>query len=167
MSDWYAVHTHVQSEKKSARHLRNQDYEVYLPRYLKSRRHARKTELVKAPLFSRYLFVKIDMSVHRWHAINSTVGVAHLVCSGSDPAPVPLEIIEQIRCHENESGVVVVDPRGLFNKGDPVRLLNGPFADVIGLFEGVTDDQRVMILLDLLGRLVKVKLKPEFVEAAA
>ncbi len=167
MSNWYAVHTHAQSEEKAAQHLRNQSYEVYLPRYLKSRRHARKTDLVKAPLFPRYLFVKIDMNLHRWHSINSTVGVAHLVRYGSDPVPVPQEIIEAIWCHENENGVVVIDPRSRFNKGDSVRLLDGPFTDVVGLFDSATDDHRVMVLLDLLGRQVKVKMKPEFVEAAA
>ena len=167
MSLWYAVHTHAQSEEKAAHHLRNQGFEVYLPRYLKRRRHARKTELIKAPLFPRYMFVKIDINFYRWRSINSTLGVKHIVCSGSDPSPVPTDIIESIRSYENDSGIVVVDPRGRFQQGDPVRLLDGPFADVVGLFDSVTDDQRVMILLDLMGRRVKVKMKSEFVEAAA
>ncbi|MEQ8193058.1 MAG: transcription termination/antitermination NusG family protein [Rhodospirillales bacterium] len=167
MTNWYAVNTHVQSEEKAAWHLRNQGFEVYLPRYLKRRRHARKTDLIKAPLFPRYLFVAIDMCLHQWRSINSTVGVARLVCTGSDPAPVPAPIIENIRVRENDDGIVVVDPRGRFKKGDAVRLLDGPFADVIGLFEGTTADERVMILLDLLGRQVKVRMKPELVEAAA
>lgn len=167
MSDWYVVHTHAQSEEKAVHHLNNQGFEAYLPKYLKRRRHARKTELVKSPLFPRYLFVKFDMSLHRWRSINSTLGVKHLVCTGDTPSAVPSEIIEEIKCHENENGIVVVDPRGRFQKGDPVRLLEGPFADVVGFFDGATDDQRVMILLDLMGRRVRVKLKSEFVEAAA
>jgi transcriptional antiterminator RfaH len=167
MMSWYAVSTHVQSEEKAARHLCNQGFDVYLPRYLKRKRHARKTEIVKAPLFPRYLFVTFNMNLHQWRCINSTVGVARLVCTGNDPTPVPAPIIEEIRMRENENGIVVFDPRNRFKKGDPVRLLNGPFADVIGLFECATDNERVMVLLDLLGRQVKVKMKPEFVEAAA
>jgi transcriptional antiterminator RfaH len=167
MSDWYAVHTHAQSEEKAVHHLNNQGFEVYLPRYLKRRRHARKTELIKAPLFPRYLFVKFDMNLHQWRAINSTLGIKHLVCTGDTPSSVHSEIIEAIQFHENENGIVVVDPCERFQKGDPVRLLDGPFADVVGLFDGASDDQRVMILLDLMGRRVRVKMKSEFVEAAA
>lgn len=167
MSSWYTVNTHAQSEEKAAHHLRNQGFEIYLPRYLKRRRHARKTELIKAPLFPRYLFVKFDMDLHRWRSINSTLGVKHLVCSGTEPSKIPTGIIEGIRAHENENGIFVADPLERFQKGDLVRLLDGPFADVIGSFDSVTDDQRVMILLDLMGRSVKVKVNSEFVEAAA
>jgi len=167
MSAWYAVHTHPQSEDKAVRNLINQGFEVYLPKFLKRRRHARKTELIKAPLFPRYLFVKIDINLHRWPSINSTHGVQYLVCAGSNPSAIQSEIIEEFQRHENKNGIIIIDPRERYKKGDPVRLLDGPFADVIGMFDSATDDQRVMILLDLMGRRVRVKLKPEFVEAAA
>ena len=50
--------------------------------------------------------------------------------------------------------------------GASVRILDGAFADHLGLYEGVTDDSRVAILLDLLGRQVRVHLPSESVVAA-
>ena len=71
---WYAVQTHPHSEAKAASHLERQGYTIYLPRYLKRRRHARKVEMIAAPLFPRYLFVAVDLETQRWRAIHSTSG---------------------------------------------------------------------------------------------
>jgi transcriptional antiterminator RfaH len=71
---WYVVHTHPHAEAKAAAHLERQGYSTYLPRYLKCRRHARRIEIVPAPLFPRYLFVTIDRLRQRWRSIQSTVG---------------------------------------------------------------------------------------------
>jgi len=61
-SRWYVVQTHSQAEAKACGHLQRQGFEIYLPKYLKRRRHARRTETVIAPLFPRYLFVAVDMT---------------------------------------------------------------------------------------------------------
>lgn len=167
MSNWYVIHTHAHSEEKALKNLINQNFNVYLPKQLKRRRHARKTETIKAPLFPRYMFVELDINNDCWHFIKSTIGVSKLLCSGNTPVKVPNEIINEIRNHENEMGLVVIDPKSRFCTGDKVRLLDGPFTDVLGLFHSTTDDNRIMILLDILGRNVRVKIDPEFVEIAA
>ena len=64
------------------------DLHTYLPRYLKRRRHARRIDIVAAPLFPRYLFRRNRHGVQRWRSIYSTVGVSRLVCNGDYPAPV-------------------------------------------------------------------------------
>lgn len=87
--NWYVVQTHARAERKAAFHLERQGFTVYLPQYLKRWRHARKTEMRRAPLFPRYLFVTMDMAQARWRAIRSTIGVSALVCNGERPAPVP------------------------------------------------------------------------------
>jgi transcriptional antiterminator RfaH len=56
---WYVVQTHPHAENKAAAHLQRQGFATYLPRYLKRRRHARRTEAIAAPLFPRYLFVAL------------------------------------------------------------------------------------------------------------
>ena len=76
---WYVVQTQVNAEAKAARNLMRQGFEIYLPRYLKRRSHARKIEKVAAPLFPRYLFVCVDMEKQRWRSIQSTFGVSRLV----------------------------------------------------------------------------------------
>ena len=59
---WYVVQTQVNGEAKAAQNLLRQGYEIYLPRYLKRRRHARKMDFTAKPLFPRYMFVAIDIA---------------------------------------------------------------------------------------------------------
>lgn len=165
-SDWHVVHTHAHAEAKAAAHLMRQGYEIYLPRYLKRRRHARRIDTVAVPLFPRYCFVSIDRMVQRWRAICSTIGVAHLVCNGEEPAAVPAPVIDAIRRREDESGFVHLDPPPRFAAGDTVRVVGGAFADCLGLFQGMTDRERVTVLIDLLGRKVRVTLNAEALDAA-
>jgi len=163
---WYVVQTRPQAEGKAAAHLGRQGFEIYFPRYLKRRRHARRVEMVAVPLFPRYMFVAIDMAVQRWRSIQSTVGVTCLVCNGDNPAEVPESIIRGLRLGEDDRGFVRLEKPPAFRLGDKIRVLDGVFAACLGLFEGMTDGERIAILLDMLGRKVRVVLDADAVEAA-
>jgi transcriptional antiterminator RfaH len=163
---WYVAQTHPHAENKAAGHLMRQGFAVYLPRHLKRRRHARRVESVPAPLFPRYLFIAVDMATQRWRSIHSTIGVTRMVCNGDLPAAVDDSIIEGLRRREDAQGFVRVERRVTFAAGDRIRVQEGVFASCLGLFEGVTDAERVSILLDLLGRKVRVVLDMDFVAAA-
>jgi transcriptional antiterminator RfaH len=163
---WHVVQTHVRAEEKAASHLMRQGYSIYLPRYLKRRRHARRIDIVPMPLFPRYLFVAIDTTMQRWSSIQSTIGVTHLICNGEAPACVPNNVIDQLRGREDEGGFVQLDPRPRFSPGDKIRVVDGVFDTCLGLFEGMADRARVAVLLDLLGRKVRVILPGDAVAAA-
>jgi transcriptional antiterminator RfaH len=163
---WFVAHTHPRAEAKATAHLNRQGFEIYFPRYLKRRRHARRIETVVAPLFPRYLFVAIDLNVQRWRSICSTVGVSRLVCNGDDPTPVPVGIIEALKTREDASGFIKLDHRPRFRAGDKIRVLDGAFSSCLGLFEGMAEHERIAILLDLLGRKVRVVLDADLVAAA-
>jgi len=163
---WFVAHTHPHAEAKASLHLVRQGFEIYLPRYLKRRRHARKIETIAAPLFPRYLFVAVDMAVQRWRPIYSTVGVTQLVCNGDEPAAVPAGIVEALKQREDADGFVKLNCRPRFRAGDKIRVLDGAFANCLGLFEGLSERERVTILLDLLGRKVRVVLGEDMVAAA-
>ena len=163
---WYVVQTHVHSENKAAAHLLRQGYDVYLPRYLKRRRHARRVENVPAPLFPRYLFVGFDVMAARWRSIQSTQGVSSLVCNNNEPAMLPESVVAELRRREDDNGFIRLDLRTQYAPGDKVRVVDGVFGDSFGLFEGIADRDRVAILLDLLGRKVRVVLNRESVAAA-
>ena len=165
-SRWYVVQTQAHAETKACWHLARQGFETYLPRYLKQRRHARRVEMVQAPLFPRYLFVVIDIATQRWRSISSTIGVSQLVCTGDLPAPVPSRVIELLKQREDDKGLVVLPPQPSFTAGDKIRILDGAFADCIGLFDGMRDFQRVSVLLELLGRKVRVMLEGDAIAAA-
>jgi transcriptional antiterminator RfaH len=129
---------------------------TYLPRHLRQRRHARRTEIVARPLFPGYLFVAFDIARDRWRSIHSTFGVNHLILAGEEPLPVPDGVVDQIRVREGDDGFVVLGlPAGL-GPGSKVRLIDGIFTDARGILERIADDRRVAILLQFLGREVRV-----------
>jgi transcriptional antiterminator RfaH len=163
---WYVVQTQVNGEAKAAENLRRQGYEIYLPRYLKRRRHARKADFTAKPLFPRYTFVAIDVAAQRWRSIQSTFGVSRLVTNGDEPAALPEGVVRALKAREDDRGFVKLDARPAFAPGDKVRVLAGAFMDNAGLFNGMADHDRVSILLDMLGRKVRVLLDADLVVAA-
>jgi transcriptional antiterminator RfaH len=165
-SRWYVVQTQANAETKAAAHLARQGFATYLPRYLKRRRHARRVDVVTAALFPRYLFVQIDMTAQRWRSIHSTVGVSRLVCNGDFPSAIPDPAIASLKLREDVDGFVRLEKQPVFRTGDKIRVLDGVFADCLGLYEGLKDSDRVAILLDLLGRKVRVMVDEESVAAA-
>jgi transcriptional antiterminator RfaH len=163
---WYVVQTQVNSEAKAALNLRRQGFDIYLPRCLKRRRHARKVEVTAKPLFPRYLFVTIDRTAQRWRSIQSTFGVTRLVSQGDEPVSVPEGVVNAIKAREDDNGYVVLNVHPAFAPGDKVRVLAGAFVDSAGLFDGRADRDRVAILLEMLGRKVRVLLDADLVVAA-
>lgn len=155
MKRWYVVQTQSRSEDKACFHLRAQGYHVYLPRCRKQIRHARKVETVMRSLFPGYVFVELDLEVDQWRPVNGTVGAIGIIRNADSPTPVPNGIIESIQAREDEAGSVSLSPVGL-KKGDVVRVVDGAFADHTGLLEEVSDQKRVILLLNLLGREVRV-----------
>jgi len=163
---WYVVQTQVNCEAKAAENLRRQGYEAYMPRYLKRRRHARKVDFAAKPLFPRYMFVAIDMATQRWRSIQSTFGVSRLVTHGDEPAVLPEAVVGALKAREDDRGFIKLDARPAFAPGDKVRVLAGAFMDNAGLFNGMADHDRVSILLEMLGRQVRVVLDADLVAAA-
>ena len=87
----------------------------------------------------------------------------HLVGHGNRPTSVPEAVIEEIKGREDDSGLVAMARQAIFKRGAPVRVSAGPMADLLGIFECASDEQRVFILLELLGRQVRVRIPAEMV----
>ena len=90
-----------------------------------------------------------------------------MVCRAGIPAPVPEGIVEAIRGREDAGAFVDLTRQAAFCVGDPVQIVAGPFADHVARFEGLNDEQRVVLLLDLLGRKLRVAVPAETVTACA
>ncbi|HWL03524.1 MAG TPA: transcription termination/antitermination NusG family protein [Xanthobacteraceae bacterium] len=161
MNNWYVVHTQPNGESKASSHLRRQGFEVYLPCGRRWRSHARRRELVLRPLFPRYLFVRFDAETARWRAIFSTVGVSNLICEGDRPLAVPQPVIAGIQEAEASGSFDDALAASRLKPGDAIRIVRGPFADLIGQLQSLVSGDRVKVLLDILGRQV-----PTMVEAA-
>ena len=165
MKHWYAIYTHVQQEVWAYNNLRERGLEVYLPRYLKTRRHARKMDTVKTPLFPRYLFARADIGAGERPAMAYAQGVSYVVGFGGSLASVRDEIIDEIRAREDETGLIVMGDGPGFKPGQRVRVRQGALCDQIGLFQCTADDQRVFFLLDLMGRQVKARVESHMLVA--
>ena len=153
---WYVVHTHAHAEATAVAHLRRQGFETYCPQYLKRKKHARRVTVSPEPFFPRYIFVAIDMATQRWHAIRSTLGVSYLIGGEKGPTPVTDAVVAQLRASEDTSGFIPFEQPPRFARGERVRLRDSIFSSCTGLFDGLTDSGRVAVLLDMLGRKVRV-----------
>jgi transcriptional antiterminator RfaH len=166
MKKWFVAHTQALKESIAAQHLLEQGFEVYVPRFKKTTRHARKIREVLAPLFPRYIFVSMDLDAACWRSINGTRGVAYVLTNNERPAEVPDQVVQSLRAQENAEGLVSTDSLDLFVAGDRVLVLDGAFKDQTAVFECLDDKQRVQLLLSFLGREIKVSLPLYAVEAA-
>ena len=123
----------------------------YVPR-TKTRRSGK---TIIAPLFSGYLFVQI---VDYWYAIEKTPGVLRVLRTGDEPDRLPEHVIVDLHKAEVGGFIRLPKPQALIKHGDRVRILTGPFRDHVGLFDGQSAQERERILLDLLGRKVRIEL---------
>ena len=155
MKRWYAVHTQARKEDKAELNLRRQGFEVYCPRLHKQRRHARKVETVRVPFFPSYIFARLDLDAERWRSINGSFGVRSLLAFGDRPSPAPESFVEALMEREARQGILA-PPVPAFRPGEALVLEEGPFKDLVGRFERLADNERVMLLLDLMGRDVRV-----------
>lgn len=164
---WCVAHTQPMKEQMAKQHLLNQGYGVYLPQLLKTCRHARKIEQKMVPLFPRYIFISMDVEVARWRSINSTRGIAYLLMSNTTtPAYVPTSVMDDLKSQETDKGIVTVASLLNFVKGEKVRIVDGAFTDHLATFEALDDKSRVQLLLDFMGREMRVALPMYSVEAA-
>jgi transcriptional antiterminator RfaH len=124
-------------------------FETYLPRI-----KVRTDGIVRIrPLFSSYVFVRV--AIERWSPIAFTPGVIRVLMNGDHPAALNDAVIDAIRGREKKGFVQL--PRGP-QIGERVRVVGGQFAGHIGLYAGQSPHERERVLLELLGRSVRVEL---------
>lgn len=129
-------------------------------------RHARKVRSVNRPLFPGYIFVSFDVETTQWRAINSTYGVSSLIMAGlNSPQAAPEDLMQNLmaRCGEDD----MVCPPDELAPGNVVKVVNGPFKDVIATVEALSNSDRIAVLLDLMGRATRVKVARNNLEIAA
>lgn len=165
MISWCVVHTQPLKEAIAKQHLYEQGFDVYLPLFRKMRKHARKVDEVLAPLFPRYLFVGMDREVAQFHSINNTRGVSYLLMNKDQPAVVSSRIVEELRTQEDPNGALPIASLCTFVKGENVRVTEGPFKEQTATFVGLTDQQRVHILLQFLGREINLHVPLHAIES--
>ena len=156
---WYLVHTKPRQEACALQNLEQQGYDCYLPLLASEELIKGAVSKLAEPLFPRYLFIRLDTgdSAKSWSPIRSTRGVSKLVSFGNQPAKVSDELVDLIRARESSGDIA---ERRLFNPGEPIRVVDGPFAGIEGIFQSNDGTQRVMILIELMSKPVRMAVSP-------
>jgi transcriptional antiterminator RfaH len=162
---WYVAHTLPHKEATAALHLEAQGFRNFLPRRIKTVRHARKLRTVNAPLFTSYIFVALDLDTDRWRSVNGTVGVTSLIMAEDRPLPLPTGVVETLILSSDAVGRLRFVPD--MERGQKVRLIAGPFAEALGVLDSLDERGRVEVLLEIMGAGTRVKLPRSWIESAA
>ncbi|NOT43765.1 MAG: transcription termination/antitermination protein NusG [Acidobacteria bacterium] len=164
---WYIVHTYSGFEKKVAESLeqRVQAYglqgeigKVLIPTEdVVELRGGRKVVTSKR-FFPGYILVEMNMSDNAWHVVKNTPKVTGFVGAGSKPTPLTQEEVDHIITQVRDA-VEKPRPKYSFDKGDQVRINEGPFASFNGVVDEVNVDRNTLkVMVTIFGRSTPVEL---------
>jgi transcriptional antiterminator RfaH len=156
---WYAIYSKPRQESCALENLKRQEYEAYLPLIKHKKRSRGKWVDAIEPLFPRYLFIHLALFQDSFYSIRSTRGVSKIVQFGNDPVQVPNAFINDL-IGSQSPGQEYIDPaRPLFSKGEELTIIGGAFKGISGIVHNTSGPERVIMLLNLLGRQNKVVVK--------
>ena len=163
LKHWYLIHSKPQQEYLAKNNLERQGYEIYVPLAPVHRRRRGRIRTEVGPMFPRYLFIRLNEAVDNWGPIRSTLGVTELVKFGQKPAHVPNNLIDTLKEREDANGIQVLPPK-ILQKGQKIRILEGPFEGYEGVFEVKSGRERVMILLKILEKQSRLEIEQSQIE---
>lgn len=157
---WYAVHTIAGHENKVERVLKrlamseglwDRDiFEILIPTEQTVSTRSGKREERERKVFPGYVLIRMSLNDDVMKLIRRTPGVTGFVSSGQRPVPMTDEEIQNIMRRIDESRE---KPRVPWQRGDTVRVTEGPFADFPGKVEEVFPDRsKLKVLLTIFGR---------------
>ena len=161
MQYWHAVYTKPRAEYRVSHALKERGIQVYLPEYASGSPR----KLVREPLFPCYLFICADLEVLNpadWKWIS---GLRYIVAFGGEPAIVPAAAIQLIKQNVAKRNQLLQARQSNFQQDDTVRIVEGPFHDMVAIFDKQLDaKERVQVLLTMLGRNSRVKVDLQSIE---
>lgn len=168
---WYVVHTYSGYENKvkaaleeriSLSGLFEKFGKVLVPteEVVELVRGKRKTSSRK--FYPGYILVQMELTDEAWHLVQETAKVTGFLGGRDSPASLTDEEAEKIM-GQVEAGKLKPQPKFLFEPGDEVRVIDGPFTNFMGTVEDVKPDKgKIRVLVSIFGRPTPVEL--EFVQ---
>ena len=165
---WYVVHTYSGYEQKAkaaleerVRALKMQDKigEVLVPveRVLELGKGGER-KVSSRKFFPGYIFVKMNLDEETWHVVKSTPKITGFVGHSTMPPEVPESEVRAIT-QQMEEGALRPKPKVLFEVGEAVKVVDGPFQDFNGTVEEVRPEKgKVRVLISIFGRATPVEL---------
>ncbi len=164
---WYVVHTHSGYEQKAKaaleeriKTLRMEQYfeEVLVPAesVVEMVKGQKKTATRK--FFPGYVLIKMELNNETWHVVKNTPKVTGFVGYTKTPMPIPDEEVRRI-ANQMTEGAAKPKPKFSFEKGESVRVIDGPFSNFNGVVEEVRPDKgKLRVLVSIFGRSTPVEL---------
>jgi transcriptional antiterminator RfaH len=153
--EWFILQFKANSHHQAIKNLNQQGFETFIPLHETTSRKASRFKNNTQPLFPGYMFIKFDKTESKWHKINNTYGVLRLVTFNSILKSISTTFMNNMIEQYEVSGKLLAVKK--LKKGDQVKILKGPFASFIAKIEEYEADQRIWILMDLMGRQTKIQ----------
>lgn len=164
---WYGIHTYSGFENKVRlsllERIKNQGLEehfgdVLIPSetVVELKKGEKRTSSRK--FFPGYILVNMDLNDETWHVVKETSKVTGFV-GGNNPAAIPDEEVLKIT-RRIEEGAEKPRPKVLFEVGETVRVIDGPFLNFSGVVEDVKPDKgKLRVMVSIFGRSTPVELE--------
>jgi len=164
---WYVVHTYSGFENKVKSVLEERiksagkaEYfsEVLIPAEKVIEMIKGKKKASSRKFFPGYILVKMELNDATWHIVKDTPKVTGFVGDRANPTAIPDKEVEEIKNQMSE-GLLRPKHRMTFDKGDQVRVVDGPFSNFNGMVEAVNPEKgKVRVLVSIFGRSTPVEL---------
>jgi transcriptional antiterminator NusG len=165
---WYVVHAYSGFEKSVARNLierieragmKDRFGEILVPVEEVVEMKGGQKKTAERKFFPGYVLVQMEMEDDTWHLVKSTPKVTGFVGgTATKPAPISEKEVQSIMDQMRE-GVEKPRPKVLFEVGETVRVIDGPFTDFNGNVEEVNyDKSKLRVSVMIFGRATPVEL---------
>jgi transcription antitermination factor NusG len=161
-SSWFAVWTRSRQEKSAAVMLEALGVQHFLPLKSEVHRWSDREQKVVTPLFSGYLFVRLNLTKDSRLRVLNTPGVAGLVGNQNGPMPIPDFEIENI--HTVLTRKVQTSPYPFFAVGERVRVTRGALAGVEGRLIRSNTDSKLVISVEMIQQSIALSIHASDVE---
>ena len=166
--DWYVVHTYsgfetfvAESIRQSANEMdiKDQIGQIIIPTEDVVEIKGGKKVVSTKRSYPGYLLIEMEMNDKNWHMIQETPKVTGFVGSGKNPTPLNRNEVSQIIEHM-ETTSEKPKPKHSFEKGEAVRIMDGPFYNFNGIVEEVNHERNTLkVLVTIFGRSTPVELE--------
>jgi len=166
--NWYVIHTQTGYEDKvkaniekkaESSNLKEQILQVLVPTEKVSEVKEGKKKISTRKFFPGYVIVEMELTDETWYLIKNTAGVSGFIGSGRRPVPLQESEVQGI-LKQTELAKEKPTPKVIFDKGEGVRVLEGPFTNFNGTIEEINPAKgKLKVTISIFGRATPVELE--------
>jgi transcriptional antiterminator NusG len=168
MKQWYILHTLSGAEEKAKANLEArikaygyQDLidKIIIPKEQVTEVRLGKRRVLERKFFPGYILVHMEMNDDTWLFVKKTPGITTFIGPRRKPSPISQEEVDKILRKAEESKSKPA-PKVTFEKGESVRVVEGPFVNFTGVVEEVnTEKGKLKVSVSIFGRTTPVELE--------